>query len=70
MRDKRLRKEDNYYKTDVRHLDRDKNDFRVQYKKRRGHHTRDKHSKHEKLHKNEILKVDNINELLNQLKKR
>lgn len=68
LRDKRLRKEDNYYKTDVRHLDRDKNDFRVRYKKRHGH-THSTHSKHEKSHKDEILKVGNINNLLKQLKK-
>jgi len=56
MRDKRPKKEDDYYKVDSRSLDRGDNGDWERYKKRSGY-SHDKHSKHEKPHRDEMLKV-------------
>lgn len=56
LRNKRSKKEDDYYKIDSRSLDRGDNVDWERYKKRGGY-SHDKHSKHEKSHRDEILKV-------------
>lgn len=56
LRNKRSKKEDDYYKIDSRSLDRGDNVDWERYKKRSGY-SHDKHFKHEKSHRDEILKV-------------
>lgn len=55
IRNKRSKKEDDYYKVDSRSGDRGENGDWDRYKKRSYAH--DKHSKHEKPHRDEMLKV-------------
>lgn len=55
-RNKRTKKEDDYYKLDSRNLDRSDNTDWERYKKRSGY-SHDKPAKHEKSHRDEMLKV-------------
>lgn len=56
LRNKRSKKEDDYYRTDMRSLERSEIGDWERYKKRNVH-TADKYSKHEKPHRDEMLKV-------------
>lgn len=56
LRNKRTKKEDDYYKMDSRNLDRGDNSDWDRYKKRSGY-SHDKYSKHEKPYRDEMLKV-------------
>lgn len=56
LRNKRSKKEEDYYKLESRSLDKGENGEGDRYKKRSGY-THDKHSKHEKPHRDELLKV-------------
>lgn len=56
LRNKRSKKEDDYYKIDSRSLDRGDNGDWERYKKRSSYGY-DKYSKHEKPHREEMLKV-------------
>jgi hypothetical protein len=56
LRNKRSKKEDDYYKVDSRNIDRSENGEWDRYKKRSSY-SHEKHSKHEKPHRDDMLKV-------------
>lgn len=62
MRNKRPKKEDDYYKLDSRSTDRSENGEWDRYKKRSGY-SHEKHSKHEKPYRDDMLKVLKIKEI-------
>lgn len=67
LRNKRTKKEDDYYKLDSRNLDRNENADWERYKKRSGY-SHDKPAKHEKSHRDEMLKENDLRNLLQKKK--